>query len=263
MLVRVFSPASVGLVIALIALLAIAVPKPDSGNAQQTSVTDRARGLEREALGAALSRVDGKDLTKSVVRLDAALEPTYTPTATRTPRPTPTPVPVQVEAPAPAVAHQQAADPPASQPSAPPSPPPISGGCSSSMSGGALALFNSMNRERTSRGRAPLAAHACATRVGYLRASDMASRNYFSHTSPNGQTAFSLLDSLGVRYSTAGENIARNSYPGGQAVTIAMRDFMASPSHRDNILSTNFSHVGVGVAISGGITYFAIVFLSP
>jgi uncharacterized protein YkwD len=263
-LIHAVSPAAMLAVMMLALVGAARLANGDATTNARAAVAPDSSSLEREALGAALGGVSSDELTKSVVRLDFALQPTYTPTPTptRKPRPTPTPVPVHVEAPAPA------AEPPASQPQpaaqrrAAPRPQPASGGCGAAMGGRALALFNAQNRERTSRGLAPLAAHGCATRVAQLRATDMARRNYFSHTSPDGQGAFSLLDSFGVRYRYAGENIARNSYPGGQAVTIALQDFMASPGHRDNILSTNYTHVGVGVGVSGNVTYFAIVFLS-
>jgi uncharacterized protein YkwD len=248
-------------------LLAIAIAQPwqDGGPSAAETSTERDTSLElhRETLGSALSRVHGEDLTASVVRLVIARLPTPTPTPTPTPMPTavPTAVPVPIEQ-APPASEPEYSPPPA--PYQPPAPAPaVSGGCSASMSGLGLALFQRQNAERTSRGMAPLAPHSCATRVAQIRASDMASRGYFSHTSPEGQTAFSLLDSFGVSYGWAGENIARNSYPGNEAVTVALQDFMASPGHRDNILSPNFTHVGVSYVVTGGgVTYFAIVFLS-
>jgi uncharacterized protein YkwD len=256
LLLPLFSPGTlVGAIVLSIAATMYAWTDEDAVNARADTHVVQTIAYEHEALGAALSGVSSSALTESVVRLDLALQPTPTPSPTNTPRPTATPVPVQVAAPQP-----QAAQPVAPSHSQP-APPPVTGGCSASMGGQALALFNAMNSERTSRGLAPFATHACATRVGYLRAMDMARRGYFSHTSPDGQTAFSLLDALGAAYSMAGENIARNSYPNPAA--IAMQDFMASPGHRDNILSAKFTHAGVGVASGGGgITYFAIVFLS-
>jgi uncharacterized protein YkwD len=132
------------------------------------------------------------------------------------------------------------------------------------MSGYAASLFNAINVERAAAGMPALAAHGCLTYVAQIRSNDMASRNYFSHTSPEGVTAFSLLDSYGVPYGWAGENLARNNYPDNEAVGVAIRDLMASPGHRANILSSNFTHLGVALAVDGaGMKYFTMVFVGP
>ena len=92
----------------------------------------------------------------------------------------------------------------------------------------------------------------------------MAQQGYFSHTSPQGQTAFSLMDANNVSYGWAGENLARNNYPNDQTVGVAIRDLMASPGHRANILSTNYTHMGIGFAVDGaGMKYFTMVFIGP
>jgi uncharacterized protein YkwD len=132
------------------------------------------------------------------------------------------------------------------------------------MSGFALALFDAINAERAAAGQARLAAHSCVVYVAQLRSNDMAARGYFSHTSPDGSTAFSLLTANGVAYGWAGENLARNNYPDADTVAIAIRDLMASQGHRDNILNANFTHLGVAVAVDGsGIKYYTMVFIGP
>lgn len=132
------------------------------------------------------------------------------------------------------------------------------------MSGFASALFSALNNERTARGLAPLAAHGCVVYVAQLRSNDMASRGYFSHTSPEGATAFSLLDQYGVPYGWAGENLARNNYPDDQSVAVAIRDLMNSTAHRANILSGNYTHLGVGAAVDGaGMKYYTMIFIGP
>ncbi len=243
-----------GGILLIVSLIAVLLGFPWS-EASSTSVRAEPQPTvtaepEREVLGAAIARLDGERLTAELVRLAVALWPAPTPTAS--PTPTPTPEPIVVD---PTPAGRSLAP-----PSAPPAPP--GGTCSASMSGRALSLFNAMNAARSERGIPPLIAHSCATYVGQLRSSDMARRNYFSHTSPEGETSFSLLEAYGVGYGWAGENLARNSYPGGESVTIALRDFMADQAHRDNVLSTNFTHAGIGVALDGaGMAYFTVIFL--
>ena len=127
--------------------------------------------------------------------------------------------------------------------------------------GFALSLFGAINNERTSRGLAPLVLDGCVAYVAQLHSSDMAARGYFSHLTPEGGTVFALLTQHGVAYNWAGENLARNDYPANQTVAVAIRDLMASPTHRQNILSGSFSRLGVSMAIDGaGFRYFAMVF---
>ncbi len=201
-------------------------------------------------IGDALGELDAATLQAEVFRLAVALLPTPTPTATPTATPQPTAAP------------QQPPAPPVSDPD--PTSPPPSGCPTAAMSGYALALFNAANAERTSRGLPALAAHGCVVFVAQLRSEDMAAKNYFSHTSPTGQTAFSLMDQYGVPYGWAGENLARNNYPDSEAVGIAIRDLMASQGHRENILSTNYTHLGIGFAEDGSdMKYFTMVFIGP
>ena len=109
-----------------------------------------------------------------------------------------------------------------------------------------------------------LGADGCAVYIAQLRSDDMASIGYFSHTSPSGQTAFSLLDAYLVPHGWAGENLARNNYPDVETVGVAIRDLMASSGHRANILSANYTTLGVAVAFDGaGMKYFTMVFIGP
>ena len=119
-----------------------------------------------------------------------------------------------------------------------------------------------LNAERAAAGLPALAVDANLVSIARIRSSDMATRGYFSHTSPDGQSAFSLLDQWGIPYSWAGENLARNNYPLEESVAVAVHDLMASPPHRDNILNPNYTRVGVGYAEDGsGMRYYAIVFV--
>ncbi len=119
-----------------------------------------------------------------------------------------------------------------------------------------------LNSERAAAGLPPLVVDPDLVAIARIRSSDMAARGYFSHTSPEGETAFTLIDEWGIGYSWAGENLARNNYPPSETVIVAVRDLMASPSHRDNILSVHYTRVGVGYAEDGdGMRYFTTVFV--
>ena len=124
-------------------------------------------------------------------------------------------------------------------------------------------LLGGHNSARAGAGIGPLSVDSTLTAVAQVRASDMASQNYFSHTSPLGQTAFSLLDQYGAGYGLAAENIARNNYPDSQSAGVAMSSFMDSPGHRYNIVDAALTRVGIAVAYSGGMKYYAVVFAGP
>jgi uncharacterized protein YkwD len=132
------------------------------------------------------------------------------------------------------------------------------------LTGHAATLFNAINSERSANGYFNLGLDGCAVYVAQLRSNDMASAGYFSHTSPSGQTAFSLLNAYLVPHGWAGENLARNNYSDGETVGVAIRDLMASSGHRANILSGNYTTMGVAVAFDGaGMKYFTMVFMGP
>jgi uncharacterized protein YkwD len=123
-------------------------------------------------------------------------------------------------------------------------------------------LIGRLNAERTAAGLPALVVDGNLVAIARIRSSDMAARGYFSHTSPDGQSAFTLLDQWGIPYSWAGENLARNNYPIGETTAIATEDLMASPPHRANMLSPNYTRVGVGYAEDGsGMRYYTIVFV--
>jgi uncharacterized protein YkwD len=174
------------------------------------------------------------------------------------PPPVPTraaPEPPATATPQPAVS-LQAPPPPTSTP-VPPEPPaaPIA------LAGLEQQMFAAHNVERANNGVGPLQIDGTLTQLARIRAQDMASKNYFAHTSPTGQTAFSLLTSSGYVYTLAGENLARNNYPESQSVSVAMSGFMASQAHRVNVLEPKFSRVGIGMAVGAdGMLYFAVIF---
>jgi uncharacterized protein YkwD len=183
----------------------------------------------------------------------ATLEP---PTATPMPAtpvpPRPTPVPQAILPPAPTPI------PPTPIPPTPVPPPPPQ---SVSLHPVAQQMFALHNQARAAAGLPPLQINATLVAVADERAVDMATNNYFSHTSPSGETAFSLLEDYGFGYSAAGENIARNNYPESEAASVSFQGFMNSPGHRANILEDNYTHVGISYRVAAdGMRYFAVVF---
>ncbi|MBZ9606334.1 LysM peptidoglycan-binding domain-containing protein [Clostridium estertheticum] len=101
-----------------------------------------------------------------------------------------------------------------------------------------------VNQERAKQGLAPLKDNWELSRVARYKSGDMGDKNYFSHTSPTYGSPFDMMKNFGIKYTSAGENIAM----GQQTAASVMKSWMNSPGHKANILSKNFTEIGVGVA---------------
>ncbi|WP_237289037.1 CAP domain-containing protein [Streptomyces gilvosporeus] len=115
-----------------------------------------------------------------------------------------------------------------------------SGGNSGSLARQVIAMVNA---ERAQKGCSPLAVDARLQAAAQRHSDDMAARNYYDHTSPDGVGPGDRITSAGYRWSTYGENI----FKGPQDARTAMAGWMKSPGHRENILNCAFTQIGVGV----------------
>lgn len=97
------------------------------------------------------------------------------------------------------------------------------------------------NRERSIRGLPPLTVKYGLQYAAEKRSTDMIVRGYFDHIDPSGRDPFWVLRQHGMRYATAGENIAM----GQRSPEDVVRDWMNSPGHRANILNPQFGAIGV------------------
>lgn len=103
-------------------------------------------------------------------------------------------------------------------------------------------VLNLVNAERKKQGLKALTLSNELTNIATLKSSDMAKKNYFSHTSPTYGTPFEMLQQFGVSYSSAGENIAA----GQKTADDVMQSWLNSSGHRANILSSKYTELGVG-----------------
>lgn len=95
-------------------------------------------------------------------------------------------------------------------------------------------VIDLVNAERTQSGLKPLIPDLKLIEVAKAKAQDISNNNYFS--------SIEMLKSFGVEYRYAGENIAK-----GQITPQEVMDsWMNSEGHRNNILSHNFTNIGVG-----------------
>jgi len=116
-----------------------------------------------------------------------------------------------------------------------------------------------INQKRAAQGLKPLTHNWELSRIARYKSMDMRDRGYFSHTSPTYGSPFTMIKSFGISYRSAGENIAQ-----GQATPQAVvQAWMNSPGHRANIMSTQFTEIGVGYAADGsGRHYWTQMFIS-
>jgi hypothetical protein len=105
-------------------------------------------------------------------------------------------------------------------------------------------LADLTNEERQSQKLETLAVNPTLNKAAEMKANDMATKGYFAHTSPEGKTPWYWITKAGYDYQYAGENLAVN-FTDSQDVTNA---WMASPTHKANIVKGNYTEMGTGVA---------------
>jgi hypothetical protein len=106
------------------------------------------------------------------------------------------------------------------------------------------ALVDLTNTDRASNNLGPVGPNTTLDQAAQAAADDMANKGYFAHVSPTGTTPWNWLNQVGYQYQYAGENLAVNFTDSDQVETA----WMNSPTHRANILKSQYTQVGVGVA---------------
>ncbi|MCK1999942.1 CAP domain-containing protein [[Brevibacterium] frigoritolerans] len=109
-----------------------------------------------------------------------------------------------------------------------------------------------VNKERAKVGLPALKSDWELARVAKFKSEDMRDKKYFNHNSPTYGTPFEMMKSFGINYKTAGENIAA----GQTTADEVMKSWMNSPGHKANILSKNFTYIGVGYAKGGSYGHY-------
>ncbi len=104
----------------------------------------------------------------------------------------------------------------------------------------AKEILDLVNQERQKAGLNALELDAALCNAAQTRSQEQTV--VFSHTRPNGQSCFSVLDENGISYRGAGENIAM----GQRSAEEVMNGWMNSEGHRANILNSSFTKLGVG-----------------
>ena len=120
----------------------------------------------------------------------------------------------------------------------------------------AQSVLSLVNEERAAEGLSALTLSSGATSAAKVRAKELATS--FSHTRPDGTTCFTALDDAGVSYGYAGENIAA----GYSSASSVMNGWMNSSGHKANILSENYTQIGIACYYDGSTYYWVQLFIS-
>lgn len=136
---------------------------------------------------------------------------------------------------------------PAPKPAAPAPKPTAPAPATGDVSAYVQQVIDLTNAQRSKNGLPALLHDTKLSGVAQKKSVDMAQNNYFSHTSPTYGSPFDMMRDFGVTYKSAGENIAQGQRTPQEVVNA----WMNSEGHRKNILSANFTHIGVGYEKSG------------
>lgn len=109
------------------------------------------------------------------------------------------------------------------------------------------AVLDVTNKERQKAGLSPLQVDTKLMNSARQKSADMAKNRYFSHTSPTYGSPFDQMKANGISYRSAAENIAMGQRTAAEVV----QAWMDSPGHRQNILTAEFTHIGIGYDANG------------
>ncbi len=99
------------------------------------------------------------------------------------------------------------------------------------------------NKERNAGGLSTLVNNPKLASAALAKANDMLEKGYWDHFGPNGETPWQFIRASGYVYVYAGENLAK----GFRTSEGVVEAWMASPTHRDNIMSRNYRDIGIAV----------------
>ncbi|HEX3723403.1 MAG TPA: CvpA family protein [Nitrolancea sp.] len=120
-------------------------------------------------------------------------------------------------------------------------------------------MLEDVNSARADHGLPALKADPQLRQIAAAHSEEMLQLGYFSHTSPLHGSPTDRAEAANISFTALGENIA---YAPTEAV--AERGLMRSPGHEANILSTEYTRVGIGVIVTPfGTRMFTQDFAGP
>ncbi|MBT2394870.1 sigma-70 family RNA polymerase sigma factor [Streptomyces sp. ISL-100] len=113
-----------------------------------------------------------------------------------------------------------------------------------------------VNTERAENGCGPVRQNSRLNTAAQRHSADMAARDFFDHTNPDGAGPGERITAAGYTWSTYGENIALGQRTPAQV----MESWMNSSGHRANILNCSFKEIGIGIHDASGGPWWTQVF---
>lgn len=149
---------------------------------------------------------------------------------------------------------------------APPSATPVGDCAATGNSTFESRLLELINAERESRGLRAYRLQSQLQSAARRHSQDMACNGFLSHTGSDGSSVRDRVEQEGYDWSWIGENIFATSDTSSSAPQRAFDWWMNSAPHRANLLSPNYTEIGLGyryLAGSGYGGYFTAVFARP
>ncbi|MER7826559.1 CAP domain-containing protein [Streptomyces sp. NPDC096097] len=222
-----------------------ASPKPSTSAAPSASASPSASAAPSASASPGASAAPTTSAAPAPsTKAPSAKAPATKAPATKVPSPkasrTSAAAPVVPAAPAPVTSQAPA---PTPSKSATPAPrPPLDG-----HSAEEATVVELVNQERAPAGCGPVRANPPLAALAGAFSLDMATRGFFGHEDPEGNTPWDRATKAGIS-GLGGENIARGQ---GDAEAV-MKAWMNSPDHKANILNCEFRTLGVGVHDAAG-----------
>lgn len=215
------------------------------GTSLATSVirSDAAEPVEASAIATLDAGLDdvAKVTTSTTEQPTTTTSTTAAPTTTTPPTTAPT-----TTAPPPPPPTTAAPPPPPPAPAAAPTPSPSATRNGTRSSNCEQFMYNQINAARANAGRGGLAFDGGIQYIAVSWSDHLAGTQNLAHNPNFGDQILAHRD-----YRTAGENVGR-----GHDLGALFQAFMDSPGHRDNIVSSAYSHVTVGCLTDGGGQYW-------
>lgn len=99
------------------------------------------------------------------------------------------------------------------------------------------------NQKRIELGLESLVLNQDLAEAALAKGQDMFTDQYWSHTAPDGTEPWNFIRQSGYKYQVAGENLARD-FSNTESMISA---WMASPTHRANIMNSKYNEIGIAV----------------
>jgi len=104
-------------------------------------------------------------------------------------------------------------------------------------------IINLTNQQRLDAGLSQLELNPLLSQAARAKAQDMLAKQYFSHYSPSNTSPWYWFKQSGYEYAYAGENLAMDFVRAEDV----MSAWMASASHKRNVLNSDYSQIGLAV----------------